>query len=134
MDPVVLFELPAKDNAKMIDFYSKAFGWKMHQFGPEMGDYVTIQTGEVDEKNMLKEPGRINGGFYKPDEEHHVPTVVIAVDDIKEASRKVTEAGGQVLGGHLKNGEPDDIPNVGLYSAIIDPEGNRIALLQPKTM
>jgi predicted enzyme related to lactoylglutathione lyase len=31
-------------------------------------------------------------------------------------------------------GEPDDIPGVGLFSGIIDTEGNRVAILQPKRM
>jgi predicted enzyme related to lactoylglutathione lyase len=56
--------------------------------------------------------------------------VVIAVDDIKAAMKKVKEAGGKVLGGQ-KPGEPDAIPGVGLYASFVDTEGNRVSLLQP---
>jgi hypothetical protein len=39
-----------------------------------------------------------------------------------------------VLGGQTP-GQPDDIPGVGLYVAIVDTEGNRVGMLQaaPRT-
>jgi len=39
-----------------------------------------------------------------------------------------------VLGGHKRDGTPDEIPGVGLYASIIDTEGNRVSLLEPKSM
>jgi predicted enzyme related to lactoylglutathione lyase len=108
--------------------------------GPEMGNYVVVQTDETDEKGMIQEPGRINGGFYaKTDSpQSHAPSVVIAVDDIKTSMREVEEAGGKILGSMDQNGqqsmEPQDIPGVGLWVSIIDPEGNRVSMLQPKGM
>ena len=53
------------------------------------------------------------------------PSVVIAVDDINQASKKVAAAGGKVLG------EPWDIPGVGQYVSFLDSEGNRVSMLQP---
>lgn len=58
------------------------------------------------------------------------PSLVIAVENIQEAMKKVTQAGGKVTGGQ-KAGEPDNIPGVGLYIAFTDTEGNRVAMLQP---
>nr|HMT12959.1 hypothetical protein [Ignavibacteria bacterium] len=58
-------------------------------------------------------------------------SVVIAVEDIREAMKAVEAAGGKILGGSYKSGEPDDIPGVGLYCAILDTEGNRVGMLQP---
>ena len=85
-----------------------------------------------------KMPGAINGGFFKktddPNKGGQGVSIVIAVDDIKEATKQVEAAGGKVMGGAYKPGEPDDIPGVGLYSAFIDSEGNRIGMLQPKGM
>lgn len=54
------------------------------------------------------------------------------MDDIREAMKDVKEAGGWVLPGN-KPGEPDEIPGIGLYASFIDPEGNRVSMLQPKT-
>jgi hypothetical protein len=136
MDPVVHFELPAEDTDRMAKFYTSVFGWKAERLGPEMGHYVLVQTAELGEDGKLpKQPGQINGGLFPKTADNQHPTVVIAVEDITEATRRVKEAGGQVLGGQGgAPGEPDDIPGVGLYSAIIDSEGNRIALLQPREM
>jgi len=96
---------------------------------------VVMTTTEIDEKTHFpKEPGRINGGFFKKSEKNQLPSVVIAVDDIKAAMKKVEEAAGKILGGQNANKEPVDIPGVGLYISFEDTEGNRASLLQPKGM
>lgn len=133
MNPVVHFEMPAEDRKRMIEFYTKTFGWKADQLGPEMGDYVVVQTDETDDKGMLKETNRINGGFFQKTKDAQFPSIVIAVDDIREHTKKVEAAGGKVLGGSYKPGEPDDIPGIGLYSSFIDTEGNRVGMLQPSS-
>jgi hypothetical protein len=130
MNPVVHFEMPAEDRKRMIDFYSKTFGWEANQLGAEMGNYVVVMTDKSD-KNGPLEKGRINGGFFQKTKDNQYPSVVIAVDDIRLAMKKVEEAGGKVLGAQ-KPGEPDDIPGVGLYVSIVDTEGNRVGMLQPK--
>ena len=114
----------------MADFYTKAFGWKTNQLGPEMGDYIVVETAETDGNHMITKPGSINGGFYKRTKDDQAPSVVIAVDDIQAAMKKVADAGGKVLGGQTP-GVPDDIPGIGLYCSIIDTEGNRVGMLQP---
>ncbi len=133
MNPVVHFEMPAKDRARMAKFYSGVFGWQTKQLGPEMGSYVTVQTTETGENGFPKEPGRINGGFFERTKDNQSPSVVIAVDSIRDAMKKVAAAGGKVLGGQ-KPGEPDDIPGVGLYASFVDTEGNRVGMLQPAPM
>jgi predicted enzyme related to lactoylglutathione lyase len=127
MNPVVHFEMPAEDKSRMADFYTKAFGWKTQMLGPEMNEYVLVTTTEPDENGRPKSPGAINGGFYKKsaDMPAQYPSVVIGVGDIKEAMKKVTEAGGRVLG------EPMEIPGYGLYVSFFDTEGNRVSMMQP---
>lgn len=131
MNPVVHFEMPAGDEKRMADFYTQVFGWQTKQLGPEMGEYVLVTTAETDDKGMLKEPGRINGGFFQKTKPDQYSRITIAVDDIREAMKKVEAAGGKVLGGVQKPGEPDDIPGVGLYATFIDTEGNHVSMLQP---
>jgi uncharacterized protein len=134
MNSVVHFEMPAEDRQRMADFYSKTFGWKTQILGPEMGNYVVVSTTETDEKGMPQRPGAINGGFYQKTDDPltHAPSVVIAVDDIREHMKKVTAGGGKIVGGSTP-GEPDNIPGVGLYISFLDTEGNRVSLLQPTT-
>jgi predicted enzyme related to lactoylglutathione lyase len=134
MNPVVHFEMPAVDAKRMSDFYAQAFGWKAQTFGPEMGNYTLVTTTEMGENKFPKEPGRINGGFFQKTKDDQHPSVVIAVDDIREAMKKVAEAGGTVLGGMRSPGEPDEIPGVGWYASILDTEGNRVSMLQPLPM
>ena len=130
MNPVVHFEMPAEDRNRMAKFYTKAFGWQTQMLGPEMNEYVLVTTTEPGENGRPKDPGAINGGFYKKsaDMPAQYPSIVIAVGDIKEAMKKVTKAGGKVLG------EPMEIPGYGLYISFFDTEGNRVSMMQPTTM
>lgn len=128
MSPVVHFEMPAEDRKRMANFYSNVFGWQTQLFGEEMGSYVLVSTTETDETGRPKMPGAINGGFYPKNENGpaQVPSIVIAVDDIKESIKQITEVGGKVLD------EPVEIPGVGQYVSFLDTERNRVTLLQPK--
>lgn len=131
MNPVVHFEMPYEDKNRVADFYAKAFGWKANMLGEEMGSYVVMHTTETDENNMVKEPGRINGGFYaKTGDLSQAPSVVISVEDIHAGMKRVEEAGGKIIGGRMA-GEPDDIPGVGKYISFFDSEGNRVGMLEP---
>ncbi len=132
MNPVVHFEMPYEDRDRMASFYEKAFGWHTNKLGAEMGSYVVAHTTETDANNMVKKPGNINGGFFKRTKPEQGPSVVIAVDDIEAAMKKIEEAGGKVLGG--MSGKWDDIPGIGLYAGFTDSEGNRASILQPKGM
>ena len=126
-NPVVHFEMPYEDAGRLAKFYEQTFGWNMKKTGSEMGNYVVAQTAETDDKNMVKTPGTINGGFFpkKPDWPAQYPSVVIAVDDIKKSMQAVANAGGNVLG------EPIEIPGIGHYVSFTDTEGNRVSILQP---
>ena len=126
MDSVVHFEMPYDDAQRVATFYSSAFGWDTQALGAEMGDYVLATTTATDARGPTT-PGAINGGFFKrkPDWPAQYPSVVIAVNDIGAASEKVRRGGGEVLGA------PMEIPGVGQYVSFIDPEGNRVGMLQP---
>lgn len=126
MNSVVHFEIPADDRKRIANFYTKVFGWKTQQLGEDMGNYVLVTTTDSDE-NGPKKPGAINGGFFQKtdDKPAQYPSVVIAVDDIKEHMMNVEKSGGKVLG------EPMDIPGVGLYVSFFDTEGNRVGMIQP---
>ena len=127
MNPVVHFEMPAENKKRMAAFYKKVFGWKSKMLGPDMNDYVLVNTTEVDKKSRPKKPGAINGGFYtkSTDKPAQYPSVVVAVNDIKAATKKITKAGGEVLG------EAMEIPGYGLYVSFFDTEGNRVSMMQP---
>jgi uncharacterized protein len=126
MNPVIHFEMPYDNRERMAKFYGSAFGWQTQLLGEDMGKYVVATTTATDD-NGPKKPGAINGGFYAKhaDWPAQYPSIVIAVDNIKEAVKKVKEAGGNVLG------EPMEIPGIGQYVSFTDTEGNRVSMLQP---
>ncbi|HEY3369755.1 MAG TPA: VOC family protein [Prolixibacteraceae bacterium] len=125
MNPVVHFEMPAEDRKRMAEFYNHVFGWQTQMLGEEMGNYVLVTTSDADENGRPKDAGMINGGFYPKHEDAPHPSLVIAVDDIKESMKDIELAGGKVLG------EPMEIPGYGLYISFIDTENNRVSLMQP---
>jgi|SRR5579885_1820185 len=129
MNPVVHFEMPAKDKKRVCTFYSQAFGWNMQQLGPDMGNYVLAGTTETDANHMVVTPGAINGGFfdYKDDALNSAPHLVISVDNLEESMEKVKNGGGKIAG------ELMDIPGIGRYVSFYDTEGNVVGMLQPKT-
>ena len=126
MDPVVHFEMPYDDPGRMSCFYEAVFGWSTNALGADMGNYVLATTTESDQ-TAPKRPGAINGGFYKrnPEWPAQHPSVVIAVQNIRDAMSRVSDAGGQVLG------EPMEIPGIGKYVSFYDSEGNRVSMLEP---
>ena len=124
-DPVVHFEMPAEDKARVKKFYEEVFGWDMQQLGSDMSDYILAGTTDVDENQMPKTPGAINGGFYQKGDQGTSTHLVISVDNLEDHMEIVKKAGGQILG------EPMDIPGIGKFVMFKDSEGNRVGMLQP---
>ncbi len=137
--PVVHFEMGYEDKDRMCKFYESVFGWETERMGPDMGNYVVAHTTEVDAKtHQPKSPGSINGGFYEKTVNplSHAPSVVVAVEDIRATMKAIEVGGGTILGAMDHNGahsnEPQEIPGVGLWISVMDTEGNRLSIMQPK--
>lgn len=128
-NPVVHFEMPYDNYQRLATFYESIFGWEMEKLGDEMGGYVLATTTDTNKDGVPTTPGAINGGFFpKEPESPPMPSVVISVEDIKDAIKKIKIAGGKVTG------EPVEIPGIGQYIAFIDSEGNRVGMMQPVPM
>jgi len=127
MDPVVHFEIPAKDVKRASAFYSKAFGWNLNQF-PGF-EYWSVVTTDSDKNGMPKSPGSINGGMgvggvMAP----KAVTVTISVADIDAAMASVKKLGGSPVGKKMPVGD------MGWSAYFEDTEGNVIGLWQNKGM
>jgi uncharacterized protein len=134
MYPVIHFEMPAKDNERVRKFYESVFGWQITQLAPDMGDFLLAFTTKTDENNrMPKKLGAINGGFYKRTKPDQHTKITILVDDIRKVMKEIEAAGGKVLGGAQKPGEPNEIPGVGLFCDVIDPEGNLVTIYEDRS-
>lgn len=89
MNPVIHFEMPAKDVDRVQTFYEDVFGWRTEALGPEAGGFALAFTTDTDENRIPKKIGIINGGFYPrsgPDE--HIKLTIL-VPDIRAAMKKV---------------------------------------------
>ncbi len=93
---------------------------------PDGSQYIGLHTGPVDEKNMWKEPGFINGGMIKRGGAFPVttPTIAVVVQDIDVALERITAAGGEIVM------EKKEIGGMGYYAYIKDTEGNIIGVWQ----
>jgi len=104
----------SKDPAKVSDFYSKVFDWKVTHH-PEMNYRIAETGGE----------GGINGGIMKPQREGPWPgnmTLYIAVDDLAAYRKKIVAAGGEI---HV---EEQAVPGMGAFSLFTDPEGRMMGI------
>lgn len=110
-------ELMTSDTTKDGDFYSGLFGWgrDTQNFGPL-------------EYTMFANGGRAAGGMLKiTPEMGKIPpnwVVYFAVDDCDAKTRKATELGASVMK------PPADIPNIGRFSILTDPQGAAFALIK----
>ncbi|HEY4517606.1 MAG TPA: VOC family protein [Candidatus Paceibacterota bacterium] len=120
MDKVVHFELPADDLLRAKKFYTDVFGWEMQDF-PEM-KYIVARSVAVDEKQMPKEQGAINGGLVERGDTIPVPTIFMKVESIEETIKKIEGAGGSVVLPKTA------IAGMGSYARIRDTEGNIVGL------
>ena len=121
MNQVVHFEIPVDNTEAAKEFYS-IFGWELIDM-PDM-DYVGVRTTPVDENRMPKNPGAINGGMMKRNEKVKSPVIAIQVDSVDAYIEKVISKGGKLEMPKM------EIPGMGYYAYISDPEGNILGLWQ----
>ena len=122
MDKVVHFEIPADDVKRAQKFYSAAFGWHINEI-PNM-NYTIVSTVEIDEHQMPKERGAINGGLMQRQAPIKSPVITVSVTDIDKALKKVVEHGGHVVKDKYQVGD------IGYSAYVKDTEGNIIGLWQ----
>ena len=113
---VTHFEIPVDDPDRAEKFYSDVFGWTFNRFPGAPSYYGLATTGEDSDLG-------INGALYQRG--NMTETVVsVSVDSVDDVSKKLAEAGGQVLQ------EKMPIPGMGWYAYCKDIEGNSIGLFQ----
>ncbi|MGH8639853.1 MAG: VOC family protein, partial [Burkholderiales bacterium] len=122
MDKVVHFEIPFDDKQRAMKFYTDAFGWRLVDM-PQM-NYVIASTVEVDDQQMPKEKGAINGGLFQRPTDAPNPSIYVGVSSVDAAIKKVEAAGGKVVTPRTP------IPGMGAYARIADSEGNVIGLFE----
>lgn len=112
---VIHFDIPIDDPARAGAFYASVFDWSIAPWGPI--PYWPMTTGAA--------PGPGAEGALRPRSEAPDGVVIyVSVDDVDEALRRVTAAGGTVVTERMP------IPTVGWTARFRDCEGNLIGLIQ----
>src|SRR5262245_66151099 len=112
----VWYEYLAKDTKKAIAFYSGVVGWSTQPF-PEGGDY-TMWVGSQ---------GPLGGVMALPDEAAKMGTPPNWMAHVEVQDVDATAALAKKLGGRVYK-EPTDIPNVGRFAVLADPQGAAFAV------
>ena len=109
-------ELLTNDIQKAGDFYTNLFGWTKEQFG---GDYTIFKNGD-----------RGAGGMYQISSEMGpIPPnwmVYFAVNDCDAMAQKTADLGGSVMRA------PEDIPTIGRFAILQDPQSATFAIIKPE--
>ena len=114
-NPLCHFEFLTNDIERCKRFYANAFNW---DFGSSsIPGYTLIRTH--------RDP---SGGIMHGLPELPAPRFVayFMVEDIAATLEKVQQAGGEIVKGETP------VPHVGAYALFRDPDGNVLALFQPR--
>jgi predicted enzyme related to lactoylglutathione lyase len=111
----IWYELAATDKPAAEAFYKTVVGWTTQNYGSGM-DYTVL--GAPD--------GQVGGIGTPPPEAWARPgwSGYVGVDDVDRTAAHIREAGGSIVRA------PDDIPGVGRFAVIADPQGTRFMLLR----
>ncbi len=108
------FELITTDTKAAGEFYKAVIGWTTEMSSGPAGPYTIFKTAEdIHVGGMLEMQGMTPGWLG-----------YIAVDDVDAFARKVEAAGGQI------HKAPQDIPDVGRFAVVADPQGAMFVLFK----
>ncbi|MBX3363652.1 MAG: VOC family protein [Phycisphaeraceae bacterium] len=111
--PVVHFEIGCRDSAKTVEFYTKLFGWSSEAYGPT----AMLNTG-----SNQGIQGHISSLGHPP---HNYMTVYAHVDDLDASLKKAESLGGKIMI------PPTEVPGMGHFAWITDPEGTVFGMWKP---
>jgi len=109
-------ELLTTDVAQAKNFYSKLFGWTLEPASIPGTDYTLVKYGGEQMGGMMNIPPAAKGmppcwGVY------------VTVDDVDATAKLAVEMGGKVCM------PPQDIPQVGRFCVLQDPQGAMINVI-----
>jgi hypothetical protein len=111
--PVVHFEIGVRNSGKAADFYAKLFDWNIQAMGPAQMVATGSTTGIQ---------GHITSLGHEP---HNYVTVYVQVADLAAYLKKAETLGGKTLV------PPTDVPGMGKFAWLADPEGTIVGLWKP---
>jgi uncharacterized protein len=118
--PFVWYELLTSDVAAAKGFYSQVVGWNTQDMPMPGMTYTLLRIGETQIGGLMALPTEASDGGMKP-----AWVGYVGVDDVDGAAAKVKQLGGRI------HGVPTDIPNVGRFAMVADPQGAAFNIFKP---
>lgn len=119
-NPFVWYELMTADAMAAKAFYSHVVGWTMQDMSMPSMTYTLLHAGETQIGGLMAIPAdACAAGMVS------CWASYIAVDDVDSAAAKAKRLGGNILK------PPADIPNVGRFAVVSDPQGAFFNLFKP---
>ena len=116
----VWYELMTTDMDAAEAFYGAVVGWSPQNIPQPGMRYTVMKAGDKMVAGVMTLPPEARDAGARPGWVGYVGT-----DDVDASTRKVREAGGMV------HREPADIPDIGRFSVVADPQGAMFMLFQP---
>ena len=113
-------ELMTTDDAAATAFYSAVIGWSAKDAGAAHVRYTILSAGETGVGGLVELPKSAQDAGARP-----AWIGYIAADDVDAMAARVMGAGGAIHCG------PDDIPGVGSFAKVTDPQGAAFTLFRP---
>jgi len=114
----VWYELMTTDTEAAKAFYRAVVGWKTQAFGGGT-HYDVLDAGDGQVGGIMALPPEAAATGLQP-----CWTGYIGVDDVDAAAKRIEEAGGTI------HRAPEDIPDVGRFAVVADPQGAVFMLLK----
>jgi predicted enzyme related to lactoylglutathione lyase len=108
----IWYELLTTDSDAASEFYKDLIGWEIRDSGMAGMDYRLLSYDGVDVGGLMQLSPEMIAGGGRPGWLGY-----IGVDDVDRKAADIKAAGGEI---HL---EPTDIPNVGRFAMVTDPQG-----------
>lgn len=120
--PFFWYELMTTDLDAAEAFYTAVIGWRAEPFdkAPDMPRYVVVNSAERGVGGLMTLPDDAAKMGMPP-----AWLGYIHARDVDAATKSLTDAGGAV------HRAPDDIPGVGRFAVVADPQGATFMFLQP---
>lgn len=117
----IWYELMTSDTKAAEDFYSSVVGWRPEPFGNAKMAYTVMNAGDRDVAGIMAVPEEARQMGMRP-----MWVGYIHVPDVDVATENLRDAGGKI------HREPEDIPEVGRFSVVADPQGAMFMLMSPQ--
>jgi uncharacterized protein len=116
----VWYELMTSDPQAAEAFYRKVIGWEARDAGMPGMRYAIMSAGEIPVGGVTEIPQDARSAGARP-----AWIGYVAADDVDATAAQINQAGGAVHRG------PADIPTVGRFAIVSDPQGAMFALFKP---